>query len=36
MNEFSVAEEFKVLARINGVEHLGINFELVTKRRVVV
>jgi hypothetical protein len=31
MNEFSVAEEFKHPVRINGVDHPGITFELVTK-----
>jgi hypothetical protein len=31
MNEFSVADEFKVPVIINGVKHPGISFELVSK-----
>jgi hypothetical protein len=31
MNEYSVADEFKVPVIINGIKHPGMNFELVSK-----
>ena len=31
MNEFSVADEFKVPVIINGIKHPGISWELVSK-----